>query len=71
MVRPANMMGDEDRYLNNFACKKQSLFTPYQFIKSASTDLVRTTRFAPVLRESFETYKEPIYVWALCVDNCH
>ena len=24
VVRPANMMGDEDRYLNNFACKYDS-----------------------------------------------
>lgn len=44
MVRPANMMGDEDRYLNYFAY------------------LVRTTRFTPVLGQSFHAYKRPVYV---------
>ena len=54
------MMGDEDRYLNNFACK-YDLFMPCYFIHSC-TDLIRTTRFTPVLRESFGTYKQPVYV---------
>lgn len=60
IVRPANMMGDEDRYLNYFACKYRNVRPIlYHF---AFTDLVRVTRFAPVLKQSFQAYKEPIYV---------
>lgn len=60
MVRPANMMGDEDRYLNHFACKHHNTRpTLYYF---AYADLARTTRFAPVLGQSFHAYKRPVYV---------
>ena len=46
MVRPANMMGDEDRYLNYFACKyctTESFDTSFCFFRFSQDNAVHTS----------------------------